>query len=120
MKAVVFFLMLLGLAGCASGKHRSKTAQTQFAAGQEEAFVMLQRSGIYVVRMVGAFQRPVVLWRDQMTLAEAILDAGYLAQNPPAQILIQRGLAVQRIAPETLLKGEDVPVEVGDVIHVLP
>jgi len=120
IQVVAHCLIITGMTGCASGEHKPSKAQTQFAAGQEEAFALLQRSGIYVVRMVGPFQRPVVLWREEMTLAQAILDAGFLGQDAPTQILIQHGLIMERIAPARLLQGEDVPIQPGDVIHILP
>jgi hypothetical protein len=113
-------LAALTLAGCATDRHKPTAAQTHFAAGQEEAFALLQRSGIQVVRMIGPFQRPVLPWRSGMTLAEAILESGYLDEKPPATILIQRGPAAVPVDPTTLLQGGDVPIEAGDAIHILP
>lgn len=81
---------------------------------------MLQQSGIDVVRIVGPFERPVVQWRPEMTLAEVILVAGYLDPRDPAQIFIQRGPTALTVDTGALLSGEDIPVESGDVIHVLP
>jgi len=115
----VVALHLVG--GCASSQNKGPTeAQRQFAAGQEQAFAMLQQSGILVVRVVGPFEIPVVEWHDGMTLAEVILAAGYLEPHDPTQLLIQRGPTSLTIHPDLLLRGEDVPVEGGDVIHVLP
>jgi hypothetical protein len=113
-------LTALVVTGCATDPHKPTAAQAQFAAGQEDAFAMLQRSGIQVVRMVGPFQRPVLPWRHGMTLAQAILEAGYLDPKAPATILIQRGPKAVPINPNTLLQGEDVPVEAGDAVHVFP
>jgi len=108
------------LAGC-SPEHR-KNAQTRsdFLAGQEDAFSMLQRSGIQIVRLVGPFERPVVLWRDGMTLAQAIVAGGYQEARNPAEILIQRGPTALHVSPDDLVGGHDLPLESGDVIVVLP
>ena len=75
--------MILLTVGCASTKTDVAEAQRQFMAGQEEAFAMLQRSGIEIVRMIGPFQRPVVQWNPSLTLTETILAAGYLDTRDP-------------------------------------
>ena len=116
----VLILTALFLIGCASNKRKPTEAQVQFAAGQEEAFAMLTRNGIYVVRVVGPFKRPVLPWHEGLTLTQVILEAGYMEQRDPAQIIIQRGPAAEPVDPSSLLGGEDVPVQAGDVIHVLP
>jgi hypothetical protein len=69
---------------------------------------------------MGPFERPVVQWRQKMTLAQVILTAGYLDTREPGQILIQRGSGAFPVDPGTLLSGKDVSVEPGDVIHVHP
>ena len=120
LSGMAITLVALALAGCASKDHKTTEAQRHFSAGQEETFAMLQRSGIEVIRVTGPFQRPVVLWRQEMTLAQVILEAGYLEPGDPNQIIIQRGPTTLPIDPAILLRGEDVPVEPRDVIHVVP
>ena len=111
----------LMLNGCASDRSDQQTeAQRQFLAGQDEAFAILERSGVPVVRVAGPFERPVIQWQEDMTLAQAILAAGYLDNRDPGQIIIQRGPTALNIDPAILLQGEDVQVQSGDVIHVLP
>ncbi|MCU0770572.1 MAG: hypothetical protein MUE94_02215 [Verrucomicrobia bacterium] len=113
-------LGFLCLAGCASkGKHPTP-AQQQFAAGQESAFMMLQQSGVSVVRVVGPFQRPILGWTAGMTVSQVILEAGYLESRQPSRILIQRGPTALTVDPSQLLEGQDAAVEPGDVIHVFP
>lgn len=116
----IWILIAAVMSGCASNNRKPTEAQVQFAAGQEDAFAMLARSGIYVVRVVGPFKRPVLPWHEGLTLTQVILEAGYMEQKDPAQIIIQRGPAAEPIDPSRLLTGEDVPVQAGDVIHVLP
>jgi hypothetical protein len=113
-------LLIAALLGCASSDRQRRDAQQHFIAGQEEAFAALQRSGIRIVRVAGPFQRPIVPWHEGMTLAQVILAAGYLEPRDPSQILIQRGPTALSIDPGKLLRGEDVPVESGDIIRVTP
>jgi len=113
-------VLLCAVPGCGTGAHKPIRAELQFAAGQEDAFAMLQQSGIFVIRFVGPFERPVVMWHEEMTLAEAILQAGYMSQQDPAQIIIRRNATAVTIDPRQLLEGEHVAVESGDVIQVLP
>jgi len=113
-------LAIAAFTGCASHQPPMTDAQRQFMAGQEEAFAMLQRSGIAIVRVDGPFQRPVLLWHEGMTVGEVILQAGYLDEHEPKKILIQRGASVLEVDPDSLLQGKDTPVASGDVIHVLP
>jgi len=117
---IIAFLSVAGLAGCATHPGQVTEAQRQFNAGREEAFAMLQRSGIAVVRAVGPFERPVVLWHKGMTVGEVILQAGYLDKNAPREILIQRGPTALEVNPADLLQGNDAAVEAGDIVHVLP
>ena len=103
---ILVLAFALVASGCASSKDKqSDEARGHFIAGQEEAFATMQRSGILLVRLIGPFQRPVILWQPEMTLAEAIVDAGYLENQDPSQILIQRGAEVFDVAaaqPESI------------------
>lgn len=115
-----WLLVAASLTACVSGKRGGTTEHEEFLAGQEEAFNMLERSGIAVVRVVGPFQHPVVTWREGLTVSEVILEAGYLETRDPTQILVQRSGTVMAVDPESLLLGRDLAVESGDVVHVLP
>jgi hypothetical protein len=116
----VLMTIAVSLTGCASRPGQATKAQQQFAAGQESILNLLQQSGIAVVRVVGPFQRPMLAWKPGMTLAQVILEAGYLEARQPGQIFIERGGTVLPIELAELLDGKDVPVESGDVIHVRP
>lgn len=120
MQVGLLALLSFAWAGCASSDKQGTEAQSQFKAGMEETFAVLQRSGIEVVRVVGPFELPVLQWHEGMTLAETIVSAGYQARENPSQILIQRGPTAISIDPATLLSGEDVRVESWDVVHVFP
>jgi hypothetical protein len=113
-------MLALVLSGCASSQPDPAEEKRAFDAGLAEAFAMLQESGIEIVRIVGPFERPVVQWRPDMTLAQVILAAGYLDTRDPAQIFILRQGTAIPVDPSELLNGQDTPVESGDVVHVLP
>jgi hypothetical protein len=123
-QSLPILLTLVGImampVGCTTSARDPTEAQRHFMAGQEEAFAMIQRSGIRIVRIIGPVQRPVIEWQQDMTVAEVILAAGYLETSDPSQILIQRGAQFFEVDLTQLLAGESVPIEPGDVIRVVP
>ncbi|MCS7089285.1 MAG: hypothetical protein RMN51_05995 [Verrucomicrobiota bacterium] len=73
-----------------------------------------------VVWMIGPVRRPVLHWRQDLTLAEAILEAEYLFEPDPRTILIRRGSIVIPIDPARLLQGEDFALLPGDQVEIRP
>lgn len=113
-------LLLVLLWGCASRQDQKAEIAAAHQAGQEAAFDLLQQSGIGVVRMEGPFQRRVILWQDGMTLARALVQAGYQPAEAPARILLRQGREVDWVDSARLLAGEEVPLQPGAVVHVEP
>jgi hypothetical protein len=111
---------LVLLCGCASQTRRQAEIDAAFQAGQEAAYELMGQSGIPVVRMVGPFQRGVILWRNDLTLAEAFLEAGYQLEKAPSQILVHRGRNVQPVNASRLLTGNDVLLDPGITVRVVP
>lgn len=70
--------------------------------------------------MIGPVRRPVLHWRQDLTLAEAILEAEYLFEPDPRTILIRRGSIVIPIDPARLLQGEDFALLPGDQVEIRP
>lgn len=120
LRQVGLLLLTLVLCGCAStGKERQAEARA-FQAGQESAFQLMLQSGLPVVRLAGPFQRAVIPWHEELTLAGALVAGGYLPDREPGRIVLQRGPEVRLIEPARLLAGEDFPLEPGVTIHALP
>jgi hypothetical protein len=59
-----------------------------------------------------------VLWSQDLTLAKAIVAAGYQAQTDPKQIMIVRNGQAIPVDPKKLLQGEDIPLVAGDLVQI--
>lgn len=71
-----------------------------------------------VVTFIGPVRNPTVPWADGLTLAKAILAAGYEPATDPRQIMIVRNGQAIPIDPKTLLGGEDTPLVAGDLVQI--
>ncbi len=72
------------------------------------------------VSVLGPVQNHVIQWTEELTLAKAIVIAEYQEQRNPREILIHRGGEEFRIHPNTLLKGQDIPLQARDEIIINP
>ena len=119
MKFVLLIVILiLPLAGCTTKSKANAKARGAFMAGQNSALRM-QPQGL-TVSVIGAVRNPVILWTEDLTLAKAIVAAEYQDQRDPREILIRRGGEDFRISPNTLLKGDDIPLQPRDEIIIHP
>ena len=112
--------LIVSLGGCASRQSHQAEVATAHQAGVEAAFEMLHQSGIAVVRMEGPFLRPVILWHDGLTLAQALIEAGYQPPAAPTSIFLQLGREIETVDSSRLLAGEDLAIAPGSVIHARP
>ena len=70
-----------------------------------------------VVTFIGQVQNPSILWVEGLTLARAIINAGYLGKDPRQIVIVRNGQAVP-VEPKALLQGEDIPLQAGDLIQI--
>jgi hypothetical protein len=70
--------------------------------------------------MIGPVQNPLIAWTEDLTLAEAIVAAGYVGTRDPREIIIVREGQPIRVDPEQLLHGEDVPLQPSDIVEIRP
>jgi len=70
------------------------------------------------VTVSGPVRIPRVAWTPELTLAKAILAADYYAPSAPTRIIIIRNARELPIDPSQLLAGQDIPLEVGDVVRI--
>jgi len=70
------------------------------------------------VTFQGPVKIPVVPWTTNLTLSKALITAGYVGTADPTDILIVRNNQQTRVDPNQLLRGEDVPLNPGDVVIV--
>jgi protein involved in polysaccharide export with SLBB domain len=120
-KALSFFLPLLlaiVVTGCITKAKANAQARAAFLAGQEQALRRVQQARDVTVTVVGQVRNPVVQWTSDLTVAKAIVAAGYYGAADPAEIVILRNDEELRVDPKQLLAGEDVPLESGDVLRI--
>jgi hypothetical protein len=118
--SVCLLLACLCAAGCVSKAKAKADARKAYLAGRQEVVRNMQRVGGATVTVIGQVVNPVVKWEEGMTLGGAILAAEYTAPQDPQTITIIRNNQPIPVDPRRLLRGEDLPVEVGDVIEIRP
>lgn len=106
--------------GCVTKATAEAEARAAYMAGRQSAFKeMLQQENHGTnVTVIGQVQHPVVQWTKGMTLRQAIVKANYNAPSDPRNILIERGGKQIQFDPKRLLRGEDFPLQPGDIIQL--
>lgn len=110
----------VALQGCVSKAKAKADAQAAYQAGRRDALAQLPQLLGPVVNLVGPVANAYLPWTPEMTLAKAIVDAGYKGVREPAGIVIVRRGQGIRVDPKKLLAGEDVPLEAGDIVKLEP
>ena len=107
-------------AGCRAPKKRPGIeGYNALIRAQQEALAVdqLKQPSVYVH---GPVQKHVVPWREDLTLAEALLEAGYTQVFSPHAIRVSRQGKLHNIDVRRLLRGTENPVlEQGDVVEVI-
>jgi len=111
-------LLAVALSGCVTKAQADAQARTAFLAGQQQARLEMQQNHGLTVRLIGAVKTPVIPWSQDLTLAKAILAAGYYGPADPAGIVIMRNGQAIPVDPKQLLNGQDVPLESGDAVQI--
>ena len=108
------------VSGCVSAAKAKAEARAAYNAGQQDAMARMSQVEKLNITVVGPVRNSMVAWKDELTLASALLAAEYLSNTDPRQILIMRkGMAIP-VDPNQLLNGKDVPLQPGDIIHLQP
>jgi hypothetical protein len=118
MKTVsVIVILMFAISGCKTKSNSELQVQQAYIAGQEAALKQMQASGEGVT-VNGPVEHSFVPWVAGLTLAQAIATANYVGPNEPNQIIITRQGESATLDAKTLLRGNDVPLEIGDVIEL--
>ena len=117
MLAAAFVLIALALTGCVTKSKAKAQAREAFVAGQNQALMRMQQSQPSVT-MMGEFHNPVIPWTEDLTLARAVVAAEYFGRTTPREILVVRHGRAFSVDPKTLLNGQDIPLEAGDIIQI--
>ncbi|HSU54261.1 MAG TPA: hypothetical protein VLT36_09400 [Candidatus Dormibacteraeota bacterium] len=121
LQASIACLCAVLSAGCVSKSKAKAQAQAAYLAGQQQAMARMQmqqpRGQGQVVTVVGQVQNGIVPWTEEMTVAKAVVAAGY-AGGDPKQIFVVRGGQAIPIDPGQLLTGSDIPLLPGDIVQI--
>jgi len=104
--------------GCVTKSKAKAEAQKAFLAGQQQAMMRMSQPQQPVVTFIGPVRNPMVPWSQELTLAKAIVAAGYDAKADPRQIMIVRNGQAIPVDPKKLLEGEDIPLVAGDLVQI--
>jgi hypothetical protein len=119
---VTFSLLCLALplTGCISKSKADEQARAAFLAGRQQAIQEMRQSQAQgpTVTLVGAVRAPLIPWTMDLTLAKAIVAAGYYSNTDPTRIVIVREGREIPVDPKKLLAGEDIPLQPRDVIEI--
>lgn len=110
-------LALLLAAGCVSQEQSREEVRKAYEAGLQQGRKEAEMRSTHVL-IRGPVQRSAVAWREGLTLAQAIVEAVYTAPQDPVAISITRGNRIIPVDLNELLRGIDIPVEVGDLIDI--
>lgn len=110
-------VLTIVVSSCTSGAKAKTRERAAYAAGQQQAMerVAQMRS---TVTVVGPVRNPILPWSGDLTLARAIVAADYYPRGEPREIVVMRNGQPIPFEPKRLLAGEDLPLEVGDVINI--
>ena len=103
---------------CVSKSKAQAQAREAYLAGQQAAMARMAKNQEPIVTFVGPVKHPTIPWSENLTLAKAIIAAGYLPPGEPSQIMIVREGQAIPIDPKRLLSGEDIPLLSGDLIQL--
>jgi hypothetical protein len=114
-------LALMTILGCKSPakKRPGVEGYHELLRAQQQALA-LEQSQMPTVHFRGSVQNPLVPWREELTLAEALLDAQYTLPLAPRAIRVHRQGRTYPVDVRRLLRGTENPLlEPGDVIEVV-
>lgn len=120
MKILPLLLFALVTGGCTSRSKAKGQAQAAYAAGQQQAIARMSDAQRTSIRVMGNVRNPEIPWTDGLTLARVIVAAEYLGAHNPRQIAVVRQRERFPIDPNTLLRGQDIPLEPGDAVEIHP
>ena len=80
--------------------------------------MQMQRASVTVH---GEVENPIVPWTEGLTMSQAIVAAHYTGfMNPSVVRVLRNGQVVQQFLGVDLLRGHDMPLQVGDVVDLAP
>jgi hypothetical protein len=113
-------MLVLVLPACRSAgkKGSGQDGYNQMIRSQQQSLAIeqMQQPAVY---FHGPLQKPIVPWRENLSLAEALLEAGYTSPFSPHSIRVMRQGRTYNIDVQRMLRGTDNPALLpGDVVEV--
>jgi len=113
---LVALATLILSSGCVTKASARAQAQRAYLAGTQDAIARLGGAREPIITFSGQVQRQTIPWTPDLTLANAIIAAGYSANTDPERIVIHRQTQQIHIDPNDLLAGKDFILQPGDLI----
>jgi protein involved in polysaccharide export with SLBB domain len=110
-------LLVVTITGCTTRSKARNRERAAFIAGQQQALARALQPHDPLVTVIGRVRNPTIPWTEELTVARALIAAGYSGRNPRAILILRNGEQIQ-IDPAQLLKGEDVALQSGDVVEI--
>ncbi len=115
--SLCFLMLVFTSGGCVSKTQADARARAAFLAGQQAGVARAQQMQANIM-IIGAVRNNQIPYTQGLTLANALIDADYIGQTDPKQIVINRNGQQLQIEPKQLLGGEDIPLQSGDVVEI--
>jgi hypothetical protein len=114
-------LVLILVTGCVSNSTAKAREKAAYIAGRQSAMEAQQSlQQVPMVRFSGPVVNSNVPWTPDLTLARALVEAGYQAPHEPSAIYVVRNGRAMQIDVKRLLAGEDMPLQNGDMVDIRP
>ena len=119
----LLLLLLVSLSGCVTKAKAKAQAQEAFLAGQQQALRIQQQQQpqppqAKAVTIVGQVRNPLLPWRPDLTLAQAIIEASFSGPSDPIEIFVVRNGQAVKADINKLLAGQDMQLLPGDIVQI--
>lgn len=113
---------LLLLTSCTTKKASERKQRAAYAAGRQYGELAAAQAGVAkegepAITFSGDVEHRSIPWREDLTLAQAILEAGHNGRRDPRYIVVHRGGQEFKAPAWRLLRGDDFRIEPGDHIE---
>ena len=119
--SIGLLLVIVFLSGCESAQKKRPGVEgyNELIRSQQQALAIEQLKAP-AVYFRGPFRNPVVAWRENLTLTEAMVEAVYLHTLSPRVLRLHRQGRLYNLDVQRLLRGTENPLlEPSDVIEVV-
>ncbi|MSU58767.1 MAG: hypothetical protein EXS35_11460 [Pedosphaera sp.] len=108
------------LCGCMTKSRANNRAHDAFVAGQRQGIAQAAEARRTSIRFIGPVRQREIEWEDGLTLARAIVAAGYTDARDPKTIVVSRQRERIPVDLADLFRGKDLPLEPGDTVEIQP